>query len=51
MTKPCSSFAIALEYYKRATAGTALTLLAAVCLIVPISWVYLRYKAGVPPGM
>ena len=31
--------------------GTALTLLAAVCLIVPISWVYLRYKAGVPPGM
>ncbi len=31
--------------------GTALTLLAAVCLIAPISWVYLRYKAGVPPGM
>ncbi len=31
--------------------GTALTLLAAVCLIAPISWVYLRHKAGVPPGM
>ncbi len=31
--------------------GTALTLLAAVSLIAPISWVYLRYKAGVPPGM
>ena len=31
--------------------GTALTLLAAVCLIAPISWVYLRYKAGMPPGL
>ncbi len=31
--------------------GTALTLLAAVSLIAPISWVYLRHKAGVPPGM
>ncbi len=31
--------------------STALTLLAAVCLIAPLSWVYLRYKAGVPPGM
>ena len=31
--------------------GTVLTLLASVCLIAPLSWVYLRYKAGVPPGM
>ena len=31
--------------------GTALTLIAAVSLIAPISWVYLRYKAGMPPGM
>ncbi|HEX9729187.1 MAG TPA: hypothetical protein VGA37_11840 [Gemmatimonadales bacterium] len=29
----------------------ALTILAAGILIVPISWVYVRYKAGVPPGM
>ena len=31
--------------------GTVLTLLASVCLIAPLSWVYLRHKAGVPPGM
>ena len=31
--------------------GTALTLLAAVSLIAPIWWVYLRHKAGVPPGL
>jgi hypothetical protein len=29
----------------------ALTLVAAVLLIAPISWVYVRYKRGVPPGM
>ena len=31
--------------------GTALTLLSAVSLIAPISWVYLRHKAGMPPGI
>ncbi len=34
-----------------AAIGTALTLIAAVSLIAPISWVYLRYKSGMPPGM
>lgn len=29
----------------------ALTILAAGILIVPMSWMYVRYKAGVPPGM
>ena len=28
-----------------------LTVLAAGILIVPMSWMYVRYKAGVPPGM
>lgn len=28
-----------------------LTILAAGILIVPMSWMYVRYKAGVPPGM
>ena len=50
-----SALFLAVERSQRAqlvgAIGTALTLLAAVCLIVPISWVYLRHKAGVPPGM
>lgn len=29
----------------------ALTVLAAGVLIIPMSWVYVRYKRGVPPGM
>jgi hypothetical protein len=29
----------------------AFTLVAAVLLVLPISWVYVRYKRGVPPGM
>lgn len=29
----------------------ALTIIAAGVLIVPMSWVYLRFKRGVPPGM
>ncbi len=29
----------------------ALTIVAAGVLIVPISWVYVRYKRGIPPGM
>ena len=29
----------------------ALTILAAGILIVPMSWMYVRYKAGVPPGL
>lgn len=29
----------------------ALTVLAAGVLIIPMSWVYVRYKQGVPPGM
>jgi len=29
----------------------ALTLIAAVVLIVPLSWAYVRFKRGIPPGM
>lgn len=29
----------------------ALTIVAAGVLVVPISWVYVRYKRGIPPGM
>lgn len=29
----------------------ALTVLAAGVLIIPMSWVYVRYKQGIPPGM
>jgi hypothetical protein len=29
----------------------ALTIIAAGVLIIPMSWVYVRYKRGIPPGM
>jgi hypothetical protein len=28
-----------------------LTVIAAGVLIIPMSWVYVRYKRGIPPGM
>ncbi|MCZ6758939.1 MAG: hypothetical protein O7D29_00980, partial [Gemmatimonadetes bacterium] len=34
-----------------AAAVIILTVVAAGVLIIPMSWVYIRYKRGIPPGM
>lgn len=50
-----SSLFRAAERYQRSQFFAAivigLTVLAAGSLIVPISWAYVRYKRGIPPGM